>query len=73
MRAYKDSSGEIVAVFKSSIDGKHYNIYRRCPNGEFKVIGNHTYRSREEAERQMDKLAAYSEKRYRLIDYNGRI
>ena len=37
MKAYKNSSGEIIAVFKSSIDGKHYNIYRRR-NGEFKVI-----------------------------------
>lgn len=73
MRAYKNSSGEIIAVFKSSIDGKHYNIYRRCPNGEFKVVGQHTYESRESAERDMDRLAAYSEKRYRLIDYNGRI
>ena len=71
MRAYKDGSGEIIAVFKSSIDGKHYNIYRRCQNGEFKVIGNHTYRSREEAERQMDKLAAYSDSGYRLINYHG--
>ena len=53
MKAYKNSSGEIIAVFKSSIDGKHYNIYRRR-NGEFKVTGNHTYRSREEAERQME-------------------
>lgn len=71
MKAYKNSSGEIIAVFKSSIDGKHYNIYRRCPNGEFKVIGNHTYRSREEAERQMDKLAAYFDSGYRLINYHG--
>lgn len=70
MRAYKNRSGEIIAVFKSSIDGKHYNIYRRR-NGEFKVIGNHTYRSREEAERQMDKLAAYSDSGYRLINYHG--
>lgn len=70
MKAYKNSSGEIIAVFKSSIDGKHYNIYR-CQNGEFKVIGNHTYRSREEAERQMDKLAAYSDSGYRLINYHG--
>lgn len=71
MRAYKSSSGEIIAVFKSSIDGKHYNIYRRCPNGEFKVVGQHTYESREEAERQMDKLAAYSGSGYRLINYHG--
>ena len=70
MKAYKNSSGEIIAVFKSSIDGKHYNIYHRR-NGEFKVIGNHTYRSREEAERQMDKLAAYSDSGYRLINYHG--
>lgn len=71
MRAYKDSSGEIVAVFKSSIDGKHYNIYRRCPNGEFKVVGQHTYESRESAERDMDRLAAYSDSGYRLINYHG--
>lgn len=71
MRAYKDGSGEIIAVFKSSIDGKHYNIYRRCPNGEFKVVGQHTYESRESAERDMDKLAAYSDSGYRLINYHG--
>lgn len=71
MRAYKDGSGEIIAVFKSSIDGKHYNIYRRCPNGEFKVVGQHTYESRESAERDMDRLAAYSDSGYRLINYHG--
>ena len=71
MRAYKNSFGEIIAVFKSSIDGKHYNIYRRCPNGEFKVVGQHTYESREEAERDMDRFAAYSDCGYRLINYHG--
>lgn len=71
MKAYKNSSGEIIAVFKSSIDGKHYNIYRRCPNEDFKVIGQHAYESREEAERAMDKLAAYSDSGYRLINYHG--
>ena len=70
MRAYKNKS-EIIAVFKSSIDGKHYNIYRRCPNGEFKVVGQHTYESRESAERDMDRLAAYSDSGYRLINYHG--